>query len=422
MSKINFVAKQCVLISFVFCLALVGSSYTPMEESFENYYGELSDNVLEDRIYNMNSHVDVRLTKEVREKIREYTLGWRKGTERLLAKGNIYFPIFEKTLSDYGLPLDLKYLSVIESSLRPEVESSAGAMGLWQFMKGTARMYKLKVNRSVDERKDPIKSTDAAARYLRDLHLEFGDWTLALCAYNCGPGRLRKAIRKSGSWDFWTLRKYLPKETSKYIPKFIAASYLMNYYMEHGLMPDELPFEMQYTTSAMVFDRMNFTQIAKESGTNVKTIKKLNPSYLYNYIPHNADGRNVLTLPIDGMNRFMMTNYSAQIIQTAIVGSLAHRERRSILDFVELPNYLGINMGQTGQATSSSEVKKEVVSIITGESVTAQYEYHKLGRRETLYDFASSRDDVTLNDLLGLNGFTLNNPPRPGTIFKVKQY
>lgn len=130
MSKIIFVAKQCVLISFVFCLALVGSSYTPMEESFENYYGELSDVVLEDRIYNMNSQVDVRLTREVREKIREYTLGWRKGTERLLSKGNIYFPIFEKTLNDYGLPLELKYLSVIESSLRPTVESKAGAVGL----------------------------------------------------------------------------------------------------------------------------------------------------------------------------------------------------------------------------------------------------------------------------------------------------
>ena len=422
MSKINFVAKQCVLISFVFCLALVGSSYTPMEESFENYYGELSDVVLEDRIYNMNSEVDVRLTREVREIIREYTLGWRKGTERLLSKGNLYFPIFEKTLSDYGLPLELKNLSVIESSLRPDVRSSAGAVGLWQFMKGTARMYKLKVNRSVDERKDPIKSTDAAARYLRDLHREFGDWTLALCAYNCGPGRLRKAIKKSGSWDFWTLRKYLPKETSRYIPKFIAVSYVMHYYTEHGLMPDEIPFELQYTSSAKVFDRMNFVQIAKESGTNVKTIKKLNPSYLYNYIPHNSEGRNVLTLPIDGMNRFMMTNYSAQIIQTAVINSIVHRESRSILDFVELPTFLGMNAGQTNTHEKHDLKKNEVINIITGESVEAQYEYHKLGKRETLYDFASSREDVTLNDLLGLNGFTLNNPPRPGTIFKVKQY
>jgi len=420
MSKIIFVAKQCMLISFVFCLALVGSSYTPMEESFENYYGELSDVVLEDRIYNMNSQVDVRLTREVRSRIREYTLGWRKGTERLLSKGNIYFPIFEKTLNDYNLPLELKYLSVIESSLRPTVESKAGAVGLWQFMKGTARMYKLKVTRSVDERKDPIKSTDAAARYLRDLHLEFGDWTLALCAYNCGPGRLRKAIRKSGSWDFWTLRKYLPKETSKYIPKFIAASYLMNYYSEHGLMPDELPFELQYTSSAKVFDRLNFAQIAKESGTNVKTIKQLNPSYLYNYIPHNSNGRNVLTLPIDGMNKFIMTNYSAQIIQTAIVNSLANRQQRSILDFVVLPNFLRNNTGQENSFNLSN--KEEVRNIITGDSIEAQYEYHKLGRRETLYDFASSREDVTLNDLLGLNGFTLNNPPRPGTIFKVKKY
>ena len=420
MSKIKFALKQCVLISFVFCLALVGSSYVPMEGSIKNYYGELSDVVLEDRIYNMNSQVDVRLTREVRESIREYTLGWRKGTERLLSKGNIYFPIFEKTLSEYGLPQELKYLSVIESSLRPTVESKAGAVGLWQFMKGTARMYKLKVTRSVDERKDPIKSTDAAARYLRDLHLEFGDWTLALCAYNCGPGRLRKAIRKSGSWDFWTLRKYLPRETRRYIPKFIAASYLMNYHAEHGLIPDKLPFELEYTSSAKVFDRLNFVQIARESGVDVNTIKKLNPSYLYNYIPHNAEGRNVLTLPIDGMNKFMMTNYSAQIIQTAIVNSIVRRERRSILDFVELPNYLISSAGN--QDNNSLTERNEVISIITGKAVEAQYEYHKLGKRETLYDYASSREDVSLNDILKLNGFTLNNPPRPGTVFKVKQF
>ena len=418
MSKIIIIARKCVLVSFVFCVALLGSSYAPMDESFENYYGELSDVILEDRIYNMNSQVDVRLTQEVREQIREYTLGWRKGTERLISKSNIYFPIFDKTLSEYGLPLELKYLSVIESSLRPTVRSKAGAVGLWQFMKGTAQMYKLKVTRSVDERKDPLKSTEAAAKYLKDLHLEFGDWTLALCAYNCGPGRVRKAIKQSGSWNFWTLRRYLPSETRRYIPKFIAASYLMTYYAEHGLMPDELPFELQYTSSAKIFDRLNFVQISRESGVDVPTIKQLNPSYLYNYIPFSEEGRNVLTLPIDGMNRFLMTNYSAQVIQTALMKTVAKQEKRSILDFVELPKYLTKN-NITKQEFSERE---NIISIITGEAVEEQYEYHKLGKRETLYDFASSREDVSLNQILDLNGFSLNNPPRPGTVFKVKQY
>jgi len=417
MSKIRFVVRQCVLVGFVFCVALIGSSYVPMDESFENYYGELSDVVLEDRIYNMNSQVDVRLTHEVRDQIREYTLGWRKGTERLISKGNIYFPIFDKTFSEYGLPLELKYLSVIESSLRPAVRSKAGAVGLWQFMKGTARMYKLKVTRSVDERKDPIKSTEAAAKYLKDLHLEFGDWTLALCAYNCGPGRLRKAIRQSGSWDFWTLRKYLPKETRRYIPKFIAASYLMNYYTEHGLMPDDLPFELKYTSSAKVFDRLNFVQIAKESGVEMKTIKQLNPSYLYNYIPFNSEGRNVLTLPIDGMNRFLMTNYSAQLIQTALLNTIVEEASRSTLDFVELPNLYRRDKNSSGYSD-----RENIISIITGKAVEVQYEYHKLGKRETLYDFATQREDVSLSEILELNGFSLNNPPKPGTIFKVKQY
>ncbi|MEE9437983.1 MAG: lytic transglycosylase domain-containing protein [Saprospiraceae bacterium] len=293
MNKILLIASQYnkVLI-WVFLISILSSFSVSAS----------SDDLIEGRILSLNSSVDIKYNKEVGKRVKQYTVKQRKTTEILLGRVSIYFSTFENILREEGLPDDLKYLAVIESGLRPRATSRSGAAGLWQFMKPTGRMMGLDINRTIDERRDVKKSTRAAAKYLKHLHDRFGDWTLALAAYNCGPGNLRKAIRKSGGHkDFWKIQKYLPKETRQYIPKFIAISYVMNYYYEHDLvanMPDQ---EMLFTSSAQVFQKISFKGLSNDVGVDLETIKNLNPSYIKNYIPKSKEGKYDLILPTHNM-------------------------------------------------------------------------------------------------------------------------
>ena len=260
------------------------------------------DETIENRIYSLGSSVDVQYNSEVKRRIKQYTVNQRDMSEVLLGRSAVYFPVFEDIFIEKGLPQDLKYLSVVESGLRPKATSKSGAAGLWQFMRPTGRMMGLKINRTIDERRDVEKSTEAAADYLLHLYERFDDWTLAIAAYNCGPGNLRKAIRKSGGKrNFWEIKKYLPKETREYVPKFIAISYVMNYYYEHDLIP-ELPNEhLINTSSAKVFEKINLKKLSKELDIELSVMKTLNPSYIRNFIPKSEEGIYNLVLPTPDM-------------------------------------------------------------------------------------------------------------------------
>ena len=258
MNKILFDTKWLVA-SIIWCL--IGTSFsTPLQAA--NDSGELSKEVIEDRISSLSDVLDIQYTPQIEKMIKTHTTRGRIGSQILLGKVNVYFPLIENEVYAKGLPDILKYIPVIESSLRPDVKSRAGAVGLWQFMKSTAQMYDLKVNRTVDERKDPVKSTQAATEYLQSLYEKFDDWTLAIAAYNCGPGNVRKAIRKSGSRDYWTMRKYLPKETQKYIPKLIAAAYLLKYYHYHDLQPRQVDSDLLSVGSTVVYQKIDFKTLA----------------------------------------------------------------------------------------------------------------------------------------------------------------
>ena len=238
-----------------------------------------------DRLSRIPSIIELPYNDVVQKFIDRYSGKLRHSVSFMLGASNFYMPIFEEALEAYQLPLELKYLPVIESALNPTAVSRVGATGLWQFMLGTGKMYGLEVNSLVDERRDPIKSSYAAAHYLKDLYNIFGDWSLVIAAYNCGPETINKAIRRSnGSKDYWQIYPYLPKETRGYVPAFIAANYIMNYYCEHNICPltTRLPAK---TDTVMINSNVHFEQIAAVVGMEKEQLRALNPRYRRDVIP-----------------------------------------------------------------------------------------------------------------------------------------
>ena len=240
----------------------------------------------------------------VQKFIDRYSGRLRHSISYMLGASNFYIPIFEEALEAYQLPLELKYLPIIESALNPNAISRAGAGGLWQFMIGTGKQYGLQVNSLVDERRDPVKSSYAAARYLSDLYKIFGDWNLVIAAYNCGPEKINKAIRRSnGEKDYWQIYPYLPKETRGYVPAFIAANYIMTYYSLHNICPmsTRLPAK---TDTVMVNKNVHLQQVAEVVGINIDLLRSLNPMYRRDIIP-GATEPYALRLPLTEVGKFI---------------------------------------------------------------------------------------------------------------------
>ncbi len=235
-----------------------------------------------------------RFTSVVRSYIKTYTVKKRDRTEKMLGRTTIYFPLFDKYLEEAQLPGDLKYLSIVESALDPTARSRSGAVGLWQFMPPTGKDYGLRINSTVDERRDPNKATKAALKYLSKLYNRYGNWELALAAYNGGPGRVNRAVKRGRSKNFWRIKKYLPQETRNYVPAFIAATYIMNYYEMHNLVPNYPEPDLQSTRSEVIYDRLSFYDLENITGTPMYLIKKLNPSFKRNYVPSSRRGNWVI--------------------------------------------------------------------------------------------------------------------------------
>lgn len=231
------------------------------------------------RLNRMPTIIEMPYNEVVQQFIDRYSGRLRRSVSYMLGAQNFYIPIFEQALETYGMPLELKYLPVIESALNPKAVSRVGATGLWQFMVTTGKQYGLEVNSMVDERCDPVKSSYAAANYLSDLYKIFGDWNLVIAAYNCGPDNINKAIhRANGAKDYWEIYPYLPKETRGYVPAFIAANYIMNYYCDHNICPmvTELPIK---TDTVVVNKDLHLEQIAQVLNIDIQHLRSLNPQY-----------------------------------------------------------------------------------------------------------------------------------------------
>src|SRR5690554_6192325 len=251
-------------------------------------YKELSTEVLKQRLKDLNARTpfNVEYNPSLESVIKHYLKNRRGSLERLMSLSDYYFPMFEEELDRHDLPLELKYLAIVESALNPLAKSRVGATGLWQFMYATGKMFGLDVSSYVDERSDPLLSTEAAAKYLKSLNNSFNDWDLALAAYNSGPGNVSKAIRRSGGQtDYWKLRSYLPRETAGYVPAFLATMYIFEYATEHGFKkrPHRIPYVA--TDTIMVKEQIILQQVAELTNLDIEELEFLNPAYKLGIIP-----------------------------------------------------------------------------------------------------------------------------------------
>lgn len=270
----------------------------------DSIISEFSDSVYTDRIGRINSLIVLPYHNIIRNHIHVYTDRKVDRFQVMLGLQDYYFPMIEDIFDYYGLPVELKYLAVIESALNPNAVSRVGATGLWQFMYSTGRMYGLTINSVVDERRDPVKATHAAARYLKDLYGIYNDWILAIAAYNCGPGNVNKAIRRSGNRkDYWEIYYRLPRETRGYIPAYVAATYAMNYYREHNITPVQINMPLAIDT-IMVSQDMHLEQIAAVLGLPLDELRTMNPQYRTGLVPGKTRP-SAITLPLDKLGDFI---------------------------------------------------------------------------------------------------------------------
>lgn len=393
-----------------------------LEEYYSKNYLKVDDNcnyrdenrtyekeVYIDRLKRLPNIMEMPYNEIVQKFIDRYTGRLRRSVSYMLGASNFYMPIFEDALMAYDVPLELKYLPVIESALNPKATSRVGAAGLWQFMPSTGKQYGLEINSLVDERRDPVKSSYAAARFLRDLYKIYGDWSLVIAAYNCGPENVRKAIQRSnGKADYWSIYPYLPRETKGYVPAFIAANYVMTYYCDHNICPMRTTLPAKTDTVTVTRD-VHLKQIADVCGVSLDELRALNPQYRRDIVNGNSKP-SAIRLPISVVNSFISNedsiyNYQADQLFT----------RRSLVE-----------VDESVQPRSSYSRKSYSSSSSTGRSKKGKRNKKKSTRNksvtikngDTLSEIAA-RHHTTVKKLRKLNGISGSNI-RAGKKIKVK--
>ena len=366
-------------------------NYTALDKEVDNRPDvATTDAELIERLQAIPTTIEMPFNSVVRQYIDMYTGRKRSLVESMLGMSLYYMPIFEQAIEKEGIPIELKYLPVIESAMNPDAVSRAGAVGLWQIMLPTARGLGLEINTLVDERRDPVRSSEAAARYLRELYDIYKDWSLAIAAYNCGPGNVNKALRRAGDdarKDFWAIYPYLPRETRGYVPCFIAATYVMNYYNKHNISP-ALAKKPIVTDSVHVNRRVHFQQIADILKLPVEQLQVLNPQYRKQEIPGTPDRPWPLVLPANQTYAYIMS-------EDAIAAHNADLYARR--DVVE--------------PATGMEARPATVDGQEGEwVVTEDVKWHKVRHNETMASIAK-RYGVSLKSLKRWNG---NKRPQKG--------
>jgi len=430
---------------------------------------EYRDEVYERRLNDIPAVIPMDFNPHVKRFISLYTKDRREQMSRMLGLSEVYFPIFEAALDRERMPIELKYLPIVESALNPHARSRVGATGLWQFMIATGRQYGLTVNSYVDERKNPYKSTEAALRYLKRSYEEYGDWLLAIASYNCGPGNVRKAIARSGGKkDFWAIMRYLPRETRGYVPAFIAATYAFEYASEHNLYPVYVNFD--YRSDTIHIRKMDITleEIAQMSNTKVEVLRRLNPELQRGRIPYSSKTyvlrapyrvtEYFASFPISIRDKFGMkrdtyqkrhtatasfTNSSAYkptypsypanaklyyhvVKEGEVVGAIAeayHVSPRSISSWNNLYRYR-IKVGQKLKIYSTQKPDRVKTIAETAPkpapAPTGPGTYYKIKRGDTLWDISKLYNGTSPSSIMALNPGVNAKDLKPGMQIRVK--
>ena len=337
-------------------------------------------------------------------KIKYFAQNRRSFAKIVLGRSKLYFDLFEEKLAEYDLPIELKYLSVIESGLRPQVKSHAGATGLWQFMYGTGKQYGLVENSYIDERMDPVKATDAACRMLKKLFGIYGDWNLALAAYNAGPGNVNKAIKRSGGKrTFWEIRPYLPRETQGYVPNFIAASYLLTYHAEHNIRPTAAKIHYYHLDTICLKKSVHMESIEKVIAWKIDDVKTLNPVYKTTFIPA-TEPKQCITGPLEKIGLIVTSEDSLYAVEDRSYGAsqlaLQAQQQR--------------NQDQLVTSQPNLPITKPKSTVIT----TIKYTYHKVKAGENLSRIAAQYN-VTIQNIMEWNNLP-NTQITVGAFLKIQ--
>ncbi|WP_297797316.1 lytic transglycosylase domain-containing protein [uncultured Eudoraea sp.] len=417
----------------------------------------LDTEVLKERLELLNEKTpfNIAYNPSLERVIKSFLTSKHEFIERMITASQFYFPMFEQELDNYNIPLEIKYLAIVESALNPRAKSRVGATGLWQFMYSTGKMYGLDVSSYVDERSDPIKSTIAACKYLSKLYDTFGDWDLALAAYNSGPGNVNKAIRRSGGYtNYWNIRRNLPRETAGYVPAFLATMYLFEYANEHGIKLNRVERPYFETDTVHVKKLITFDQISKLVGVSKEELKVLNPSYKLDIIPKIKGKDYTLRLPKDAIGKFV-TNETAiyafaekenkskdsnlpklvtaderiryRVRSGDYLGKIAERYGVGVSQ-IKRWNGLRSNNLRIGQrltiyprkpvtTASSSSKKTTIKSSVAGVS-TGNSKVHTVKEGDSLWTISRKYPGITIENLRKWNGISGSNL-QPGTRLKL---
>ncbi len=410
------------------------------------------DSVYESRLKELDalSPMDLDYNPVVRSFIDLYSKRRREQVSRMLGLANYYFPMFEQALDKYDMPLELKYLAVVESALNPTARSRAGAAGLWQFMYSTGKLNGLTVNSYVDERHDPLKATEAACKYLTTLYNIFGDWNLALAAYNSGPGNVNKAIRRSGGkTNYWEIRPFLPRETAGYVPAFIAVNYIMNFHEEHLLFPMALKPSFFSTDTVVIREQVSFEQLSKLIAVSEEELEFLNPAYRYKIIPKIKSKPYSIVLPADKLGLFIANEDSIYTIAAQhfdqnkakapvlvemndkvrhrvrrgeVLGTIAEKYGVSVSSIRRWNGLRGstIRVGQRLTIYPRRMPKTSTTTVSTStRSKDGSYETYRVRSGETFYSIARKYPGVSAENIMSWNGIRNARRLKPGMSLKI---